>query len=218
MTVINLRSECKKLNLTQSGVKDEVVKRIVTYLFKGTKNRHLNSKTVYQYNKDGIFINEFESLVDAAKSIDSSTASKIKQDCISNACINKHVNTYYGYIWTYKKKEINPQLIQKVNTHSKSRIIIKEDLKGVELQRFKSVKEAANITGINLNTLHDALSKRKQYVRGDFKIKYENENIKRLTTVQQKEIKDKYKNGVKIEMLSEEYSKSVKQLRRVLNS
>ena len=107
--------------------------------------------------------------------------------------------------------------VEDVNKHSRARVIIKENTKGEEIQMFRSIGEASRILNINLNTLNDALCKRGKYLKGDFVLKYGCSTVKQLTASQKIDIVKKYKDGVSVIELSKEYSKSVKQLRRVLN-
>ena len=154
---------------------------------------------------------------EAAKSIGGETNEKIKQDRISDICLNKNGKSYIGFVWKYEKNEMTKEEAADINKHSRARVIIKENMKGEEIQKFKSLVEAARVLDVNLNTLTDALCKRGKYIRGDFILKYEGSVVKRLTEDQKRVIIKKYKECVSVVELSKEYSKSVKQLRRVLS-
>lgn len=60
-----------------------------------SKKRRIDSKAVLQYTTEGIFINEYPSLVDAAIAV------KGNRTNISYCCKGK-VNTYKGYKWRFK--------------------------------------------------------------------------------------------------------------------
>jgi group I intron endonuclease len=59
-------------------------------------NKEKISKAVNQFTKTGIFLQSFNSLIDAATSLNKKTSS-----LISHCCKNKR-KTAYGYIWKYK--------------------------------------------------------------------------------------------------------------------
>ena len=61
----------------------------------GEKNH--NSKTIYQYNLDGTFINFFGSTEEAARHLVKTSGSKIR------ACARGKQNTAYGFKWSYDK-------------------------------------------------------------------------------------------------------------------
>ena len=217
LSVIELRKKCSKYGLKQEGLKNELIKRINSYLDNGDKEKHGLAKTVYKYDMNGNFIGEYESVKEAGKSIEGETSQKIKQDRISDICLNKNGKSYMGFVWKYEKNEMTKEEVEDVNKHSRARVIIKENTKGEEIQMFRSIGEASRILNINLNTLNDALCKRGKYLKGDFVLKYGCSTVKQLTASQKIDIVKKYKDGVSVIELSKEYSKSVKQLRRVLN-
>ena len=217
LSVIELRRVCCKYGLKQEGLKNELIKRINSYLDNGDKEKHGLAKTVYKYDMNGNFIGEYESVKEASKSIEGETIQKIKQDRISDICLNKNGKSYMGFVWKYEKNEMTKEEVEDVNKHSRARVIIKENTKGEEIQMFRSIGEASRILNINLNTLNDALCKRGKYLKGDFVLKYGCSTVKQLTASQKIDIVKKYKDGVSVIELSKEYSKSVKQLRRVLN-
>jgi hypothetical protein len=217
LSVTELRRVCSKYGLKQEGLKSELIKRVNSYLDNGDKEKHGLAKTVYKYDMNGNFICWYESVKEAAKSIGGETNEKIKQDRISDICLNKNGKSYIGFVWKYQNNEMTKEEVSDVNKHSRARVIIKENMKGEEIQKFKSLVEAARVLDVNLNTLTDALRKRGKYIRGDFILKYEGSVVKRLTEDQKRVIIKKYKEGVSVVELSKEYSKSVKQLRRVLS-
>ena len=219
LTVVNLRKECVKHGLKQAGNKSVLIEKITDFLKRGIKEKHGSSKTVYKYDANGKFLEEYKSVGLAAKSIKSDTSEKSKQDKISDVCLNKNgTKTYKGFVWKYEKIILDTREVTDVNKHSRARVIIKENLQGVELQRFKSIIEACSITGLNMNTLKDSLRKKNKYTKGDFVLRYSVPTIKQLTSIQKDEIREKYSKGVSVDKLSKEYSKSVKQLRRVLTT
>lgn len=66
------------------------------------KNGTLNTKKVFQYTKDGLFVNEHESISDAAKSL----GLNYKTSCGNiSIAIDKDTKSAYGYKWYSKRIE-----------------------------------------------------------------------------------------------------------------
>lgn len=83
----------------------EETKKKISNTKKGTcmgKNNH-NSKAVLCYTKEGIFIQEFPSMSDAARFINNP---KAKQSGISACCSGKRKQAY-GYVWKFKNNSEN---------------------------------------------------------------------------------------------------------------
>ena len=59
-----------------------------------TGKNNKNSKKVYQYSKDGLLINEYESVGEASRILGFS------QGNISSCCLGNQ-KTAYGFIWSY---------------------------------------------------------------------------------------------------------------------
>lgn len=95
-------------------------------------------KTVYQYNKkDGSLVNSFDSLDDAANSINST-----KQH-ISRACLNVN-NTYGGYFWSYDYKEpFEPK------KDERKKMVYQFDKDDNWVASYNSVAEASRKTGFS---------------------------------------------------------------------
>jgi hypothetical protein len=99
----------KEVNCTNiSGCCRGVVRTAGKYQWSYTKSKmkevryHTSeerSKKVLQFNKDGILINEFESVQEASKFISNSI---VGSSSISNCCNNKKLKTYKGFIWKFK--------------------------------------------------------------------------------------------------------------------
>lgn len=89
------------------------------------KKKRKNCKTVYQYDLDGNFIKEWESLVQIEKELGYS------KNNLSHCCLEK-TSSAYGYIWKYEKRNDviyenkNLQKQRKIYQFSKKMIFIKE--------------------------------------------------------------------------------------------
>lgn len=69
-------------------------------------HRPTNIKKVYQYDLDGNYLNEYDSIVDAAKSIGTNKHGSISQ------CCNGKTKTANGYRWSFKKYSQLPKLVK----------------------------------------------------------------------------------------------------------
>lgn len=93
----------KKLSEAHKGIKQtEETKRKRAEALKGHRvNIESISKPVVQLSKDGVFINQFSSISEAAKQINSSTSAVSH---ISECCRGKRKQCY-GYKWKYMEGE-----------------------------------------------------------------------------------------------------------------
>lgn len=125
---------------------DELAQKEKEYVFKyNSKDKGYNSdvgggfkKTVYQYNLlDGSLVNRYDSLSEAAESIDST-----KQH-ISRACLGVN-NIFGGYYWNYVYKE---PFVSNSDLRKKS--VLQFSLEGDLLERYQSVSEASKQSGVS---------------------------------------------------------------------
>lgn len=116
------------------------------------KYRELKKKKCYQYDLQGNFIREFNSITEASIEIGDTTTSGII------SCCKEKINHYYGYVWRYdfsKKLEISikSRKYSKVFEYSKKGIFIKE---------WNNSKEAGDFYNISYENI-DRSCKNKIY-------------------------------------------------------
>lgn len=205
--------------MKQVGTKSILIERINENIKNGTTTPHGSSKTVYKYDKNGTFIEDFKSTKEAALSLSKSIANeKVRRDRISDICLGKNGYTYLGYIWRYEKAEIDQEILDKIKSGSQGRPLIKTNLETLEIEKFHTLLEASEKLNINLDTLMDSLWKKKEYVRkGEFRIKYAQEKDKKLVESDFEEIKKMHKDeGISVNELAKKFNKSVKHMKCVL--
>jgi hypothetical protein len=116
-------------------------KKKMSHMAIGTKTYANNgmSKMVEQYDLDDNFINKFNSLREAAESIN--------KDCknISSCCRGKTL-TAYGFKWRYMAKSYNPSI--KTESIEKRKKVYQYDLDGNYINEYKSQSEATRLTKI----------------------------------------------------------------------
>lgn len=131
---------------------DELAERekelISQYKLKGNKLYNIDSgggiqKTIYKYKiDDGSLLKTFDSLEEAAKTVNSTKQS------ISKACLSSTYK-HRGYLWSYKfkapfiqGKDLRKKRVEKLSLHS-----------GKSLAVFDSVSTASKLTGINKTSI-----------------------------------------------------------------
>lgn len=92
-------------------------------------------KTIYKYSENGVYINRFSSLTEAAISVG------VCKQAISKACLSNSKNCK-GYFWSYGPLEA---LVQKVDKRCKK--VFCYSLAGVFIKEYSSVADAARKTG-----------------------------------------------------------------------
>ena len=118
-------------------------------------DRYFEKVKVRQYSLDGQLIKIHDSYVQAAKSIDV-TPSSIA------LCVKGEINTVKGYYWIKDDEEANNNLTKLMNRKKYYYSdIIQFDLKGNKINRFKSSKEASEITGIKSKIINQAIRRNK---------------------------------------------------------
>ncbi len=117
------------------------------------------SKIVYQYSKEGVLLDQFDSLNDAAAKVTSN-----KQQ-ISRACLTS--NIYKGFVWSYndsfESSKIEDRRTKKVFQYS-----LNDECIGV----FDSVAEASSYTGFNRTSIAKVCRGERNKC-GEFKWSYE---------------------------------------------
>jgi hypothetical protein len=114
-----------------------------------TGSEHPQSKTVYQYNLNGELVGEYDSIASAAKSTGYSS-SHIGKNC------NRIYDFYKDYVFSYEPtpKEYFNRTFEKRIRREKE--LIKYDLDGKEICRYKSPIYAAESIGGSRSNIHYA--------------------------------------------------------------
>lgn len=137
----------------------KILKRIGIYSEEEIlKRKYLHiSKKVYQYDLQGVFLKEFNSLYQA------SISTGVQSHCI-NKCCNKTYKNAGNFIWRFYKKD-------KLNLEEELAKIKCYNLKGDFLKYYKSFIEASEDTGVSRANISAAC--RKQTDRaGKFQWRY----------------------------------------------
>lgn len=109
-----------------------------------------NSKLVYQYSKEGVFIKEWVSITICSKTLN------IAQSNISG-CAKGKVKTAGGFIFRYYKED---NIIIDLK-HKSSKSIIQYDLNNTEIKVWESAKVAAKELNYNDSNINTALKHNK---------------------------------------------------------
>lgn len=206
-TVIQLRTICRENKISQVGIKNILIERIRNFRKTNKLEAHKNSKKIYQYDLNGVFVEEFESIKAASKK------HKYLEDTIS-LVLNGKSKTAYGYIWRYKNVNIEETELKKITKHSKAIEVIQVMQNGHEI-RYESMVDASKKTGLSVGVIERKINKYKDGEPG-FKYNDSSEKKKQLTKEQKIEIRRKYNSGISLKEIEKEYNKSIKQLRRVV--
>jgi len=113
--------------------------------YEGNLTRKSGKEIVYQYNKEGDFLREFESTAAAAKSVNLTTASIF-------ACVSKAVKTSGDYVWRYKDQPYYGEF----KGHKKGLEVTQLDTNGNVLATFRNVTDACKATGVAETSLRSS--------------------------------------------------------------
>ena len=128
----------------------------------GEHNPGVKKNLIYQYDIEGNFIQEFESVSEAARVVQGNHGNIIK-------AINGEINIAYNYRWSYKKLDKLESL--KTNHTGKSKKINQYTLDNVFIRSFDSSKEAARFLNKNQGNISMAANGHRKSAYG-FKWKY----------------------------------------------
>ena len=165
------------------------------------------ARKIYQINKNGDIVNEFNSTKDAALAIG-------VDDSNINKCINSKVKVCKDHIWIYKdefSKELLDEKVKLANTKKKvsdsfrkkigkvgEKPVYQLDIKGNIIEKFDSCRKAGSIIGIDESNINRAANGNNKSSGGFlwiFVSDYNAENIelkvKEFYNRQQKTKKDK---------------------------
>lgn len=139
-----LLNHLRELNRSRVGKKldPEMVKR---------RAKALEIK-VDQYDKDGKFIQTFDSLMDAARSLGKETNSAIV------SCCKGKKKSYCGFIWKYHGDELTKEELERINRSDlpKKPIVMCDD-EWNEIKRFPGFHDAGRELGINYRSIFSAV-------------------------------------------------------------
>lgn len=137
-----------------------------------------NIKTTYKYDLEGNYVEEFDSHISAARSIEPNADKKrINTMCtlISDCCLG-NIRSAYGFYWTHEKYEnFIPQDNQKKS-------IYQYDKSNNLINIFESLSEASRNTGINLTCICECC-KGRQKTAGGYIWKYAEEANSEATII-----------------------------------
>jgi hypothetical protein len=160
---------CKlSTTLDKSGKLSVKTKKLIATKTKGTtKTCQSSMKKVYQYSKEGVFINEYVSVREAARQLN------IFATSISAAIKNRrYSNSAGGYLWSFEKLSFHTGYVG-----VKSKNIIQLTLDNVFIREFSSICSAAKELNLSKSGIIKCC-KEKQKQCGGFIFKYKtNENI-----------------------------------------
>jgi NUMOD1 domain len=106
-------------------------------IYDGDFTRERQKKIVHQYNKKGDFLGEFESISEAAKSINLTSASVF-------ACVSGAVKTSGGYVWRYKDQPYHGEH----KGIKRGFEVTQLDTNGNILATFKNITDACKVTRV----------------------------------------------------------------------
>ena len=172
---------------------------------------HAHNKKVYQYNKKGNLVQEYNSVTEASQQSNVS-------ECLISSIVHKNRLTGGGYIWRNKPTTFTEEELDKIYNPPNSRAleIIQMTKEGVEINRYPTIIKAAQSIKIDPSSVAKAC-KGVTKICGGYKWKYAGDNCsKRLTKQEQLEIVQKHKDGILVNELAKVYKKSVDSIRRVI--
>lgn len=115
-----------------------------------------HSKKVYQYSLDGKFIQEFNSLTDAAKALNLQKIENISK------CLHRKQKTAHGYIWDFEKYEsVDPQSY----IPNAPKKVYMYDLAGNFVREFCSLGEAEKILNCNHSDIKRVIQGKLRFVK-----------------------------------------------------
>ncbi len=131
------------------------------------KITQIQLKKIYQYDLNGDFIKEWMGIKTASQKL------RISKTGISQ-CAKEKVKTAGGFIWRYQKFD---KLINLDIKKWKEKKIYRFDKSWNLIEEFSSIKEASIKTGINISSLYECASFKRNHVEGEFWITENKLNI-----------------------------------------
>lgn len=133
-----------------SATSKQLISKSLKEGFKSGVIKNGNSKPVYRYNIEGVFIDGFESCSEAARLLN------VKFKGVCKAASGKS-NSAYGFIWSYEKKET---LIKRVEQNKKVQAI---NIQGDVINTWVSIKALAKSLSISHSACSIRIKKGKFY-------------------------------------------------------
>ena len=121
----------------------------------GGDNPPTHARTVYQYSLNGTFIKQWTSIIEASESLN------IKTSTIILCCQNKKKSAG-GFLWVYDKQD-------KISTYNNLRekvAILQYDIYGNFINKFNSLSEASQSTGISVSNICNCYKHEKKSAGG----------------------------------------------------
>lgn len=146
--VENLEWCSRKYNINYGTGKRRMVES------RNAHNKWNAERKVYMYDKEGVFVKEFRSVVEAARFLNCADSS-------IRPIIDKKNRSAFGYIFSSQKKD-------KLDKYIKGGLIAVQQytLDDVFVNSFQSMSEASRSTGSNLSKICDCLHGRRKYTNG----------------------------------------------------
>lgn len=123
----------------------------------GQSSANVNKVKCYQYDLNGIFIKEFESISEAARMVNGNHSGICK-------VLNGELNSAYGFRWSLNKSIQLPPL--QTNHTGSSKQIGQYDLDGKLLHIFNSTKEAARFLNKSQGNISSAANGKRKTAYG----------------------------------------------------
>lgn len=131
---------------------------ILTDGIKNKISKSLSKGRVYKYDLLGNLVGKFNSIREAALSVNSKSA------YISMVC-NGHKKSHKGFIWKYDKN-IECVMYKNNSKHHASYKVYQYDLDGIMLGEFKSIREASRKTGVSYGCISDCVNHKRKSAGG----------------------------------------------------
>jgi hypothetical protein len=119
----------------------------------------LRGKKILQYDKEGNFIKEFESISQASKEI-----KKGKRDI--SRILNKEIGTCGGYQWRYYKENYLLKIDSYNIIYNGMKKVIQYTKDMEYIRDFKSLKEGSDIIGVHYTSIARCCTGKKKKIKG----------------------------------------------------
>lgn len=120
---------------------------------------HGLSKPVYQYDLNGILLQKYDSVTEAANKYGIATTN------ISKAC-NKEIKTAKGYIWRYDNVIFTEDELKDINSNKKKRKVSQYTMSDELVNTYPSLAEAYRQTGVRDSNIRECCAGRYKHAGG----------------------------------------------------
>ena len=155
------------LDLEYNIVNEEFIQRDDTYnVTIGGGYPPISSKTIYQYSLDGAFLNEYSSIVEAAKQFN------VQSSCIGHAVLHKHTSN--NFLWSDIK--VSKLDITEYTVYNPKKVVYQYDCYGNYETCYESINSAAKELGVSISNIQRSIygnyKTRNHYFSLEFKPQY----------------------------------------------